>query len=718
MAGPGVVTGAGAETIRHFLAPASIAIIGASADENTPSGRPLLILQQHGFSGPIYPVNPRYTELGGLTCYASVGEIPGTVDLALVCVPASLVPVVIEECQDAGIPAAYIITSGFSEAGGDTAGAALAERLSQVLARKVTRISGPNAEGIYNLIDDIALGFSPTVDYSRGLAGRPRPGSAAIVAQSGGIGFGIMNQGLARGIDFSYVISTGNESDLGVLEYVEYLIADEHTKVIGLFLEGLDEPLRLRDLGWQAAAAGKTIVVVKIGRSPEAQQAALSHTGHLAGPGLLWSALFRQAGIIEVTDIAEFLDVLAVLARFQSAAGRRAAIVTVSGGAGAWMADVLRQFEIEIPPLSQHLQDELRPLLPYYAGTRNPVDITANVAGNAEVIARVMALVGGSEQVDIVVAITSLMNAERGRESAGLYGQLARSLGKPLIIYSYTQPAQGVTDAFAGQGLPVLLSQAGVGHTASLLAGLPGRDAIPSGGGRSQRTEPLPGLPGSGSQQTTLHEAQVKAWLARCGLPVLPGRLVRSAAQAVAAGNSIGYPVALKVQAAALPHKSEKGVLALGLGSGPEVEAAYQEIYSRALAEIGAGGIAGVLVEKMASPGLEMLIGITTDPSLGAFLTVGQGGSQAEIYHDVEVLPVPASAAEVRAALGRLRCGTIFESGASGALDVSAFCDLAAEISDIAAATPELTELDLNPVIVHAAGAGLDIADALAVRRA
>lgn len=709
------MTDSNIETIRRFLAPASIAIIGASEDENTPSGRPLLILQQHKFSGPIYPVNPRYRSLGGLTCYATVKDLPGPVDLALVCVPASLVPVIIEECQEAGIPAAYIITSGFNEAPEDTSGSALAGQLNQALSGRITRISGPNAEGIYNLIDDIALGFSPTVDYSRGLKARPRPGSAAIVAQSGGIGFGIMNQGLARGLDFSYVISTGNESDLGVLEYVEYLIADEHTKVIGLFLEGLDEPLRLRDLGLRAASAGKAIVVVKIGRSPEAQQAALSHTGHLAGPGLLWSALFRQAGIVEVTDIAEFLDVLSVLARFQSAAGRRAVIVTVSGGAGAWMVDVLRQFDIEIPVLSQDIQDALRPLLPYYAGTRNPVDITAGVAGDAEAIDRVMSLAGGSEQFDIVVGITSLMNAERGKESAPHYGQIAHNLGKPLIIYSYTQPADGVTDAFAEQGLPVVLSQAGVGRAASLLADLPNRQGIAAHAGRIHLTAPLPG---SGRQQTTLHEAEAKAWLAQCGLQLLPGRLVQNREQAVAASSAIGYPVALKVQSAALPHKSEKGVMALGLGSRPEVEAAYEKIYSRALEHVRADSIAGVLVEKMASPGAEMLIGITRDPLLGAFLTVGQGGSQAEIYQDVQVLPVPASAEDVSAALARLRCAKIFDPDANGGLDIAVFCDLAADISRIAAATPELAELDLNPVIVHAAGSGIDIADALVVRRA
>ena len=278
------MTSSGAAAVRHFLAPASIAVVGASTDETSVSGRPVTLLRQHGYPGPVYPVNPRHATVGGLPCFASVRDIPAPVDLALICVPAARVPAVIAECGEAGIPAAYVITSGFNEALQADAGTAADHGLRAALAGHATRVSGPNAEGIYNIIDDVALGFSPTVDYTRGLRSRPRPGNVAIVAQSGGLGFGIMNQGLARGVDFSYVVSTGNETDLGVLEYVEYLLEDEHTTVVGLFLEGVDKPLALRDLGLRAAAAGKAIVVAKVGRSPEGQRAAVSHTGHVTGP--------------------------------------------------------------------------------------------------------------------------------------------------------------------------------------------------------------------------------------------------------------------------------------------------------------------------------------------------------------------------------------------------------------------------------------------------
>ena len=697
--------------IRHFLTPGSVAIVGASADETKTSGRPLGLLRQHGFSGPVYPVNPQRSVIGGEPCYPSVSAIPAVVELALVCVPAAQVPAVIAECQTAGIPAAYVISSGFDEAASEDAGASASRDLRTVIASGSTRVSGPNAEGIYNIIDDIPLGFSPATDYNRGLRTRPRPGNVAIVAQSGGLGFGILNQGLARGIDFSYVVSTGNETDLGVLEYVEYLLEDQHTTVIGLFLEGIDRPLVLRDLGRRAAAAGKAIVAAKVGRSPEAQQAAVSHTGHITGPSHLWSALFRQAGIVEVTDVAEFLDVLAVVSRFPKSAGRRVGVVTVSGGAGAWMTDVLRTSGLALPPLDDDLRQDLAPLLPYYAGSRNPVDTTAG-AGGVDVQAHILGQVGAAANIDVVVAITSLLGAERGFQSAPLFAEVAAKTGKPLITFSYSQPAEGVLDAFAAQGMPVLLSQSGMARAINALASL----------GERQLTAPdplastVPALPAASDGSGVLTEKQVKDWLAACGIPVLPARLITSAGGAVAAAEEIGYPVVLKAQAAGIPHKSSAGVLALRLASADEVRAAFDAIAQRAVAVTNGRGIDGVLVEQMAPAGLELLIGISRDPDLGPFLTIGAGGIQTEILNDVVTIPAPASPEDVAAAVARLRVSSVLDLSGGAGPDMAAFCLLAARISALAAAAPELAELDLNPVIVAGRGDGAALADALAVR--
>jgi acyl-CoA synthetase (NDP forming) len=703
----------GKAAVRSFLAPKSIAVIGASADERSISGRPLVLLRQHDYRGELYPVNPRRTDIAGLPCYPNVTAIPGEVDLAVICLPADRVPEVMQDCCDAGVHAAYVISSGFDEARGASEGQQVTRRLRQVIDGRATRMTGPNGEGIYNVIDDVAIGFSPVVDYNAGLKSRPRPGNVAVVAHSGGLGFGILNQGLARGIDFSYVISTGNELDLGMLEYVDYLIDDEHTTVIVLFLEGLGRPLELRDLGLRAAAAGKAIVAAKVGRSAEGQQAAVSHTGHVTGPSHLWSALFRQAGIIEVADIAELLDVVAVCARWGCAGGRRVGVVTASGGAGAWMTDALRGAGLEVPELGSGVQQELASFLPYYAGTRNPVDMTA-VAGHPGVQSRVLSLVGEAEHVDAIVAVSSLMHAGAVTANAAQYAAVARECGKPVVAYSYTLLAEGAADAFAQVGIPVLVSPAGVARGIAALAELgsretSGRPAVPASHGE---VAPLPGAPGD----RVLPEAQVKAWLARSGFTLPDARLVHSAQDAVEAAEQIGFPVVAKAQAAGLPHKSDHGVVTLNLRSADEVRAAYREVYLRAAEVVGDDEVAGVLVERMVPAGFEMLAGITRDPLMGAFLTVGAGGRLAEIFHDVAVLPAPATAGEVAKAIGTLRCGAAFATGRPDPADLQAFCELAARISVLAAGTPELAELDLNPIIVHGRGQGADIVDALAVR--
>jgi acyl-CoA synthetase (NDP forming) len=309
------------------------------------------------------------------------------------------------------------------------------------------------------------------------------------------------------------------------------------------------------------------------------------------------------------------------------------------------------------------------------------------------------------------------MHAKVARANAAQYAAAAKESGKPLVAYSYTQLAEGVADAFAEQGIPVLTSQEGVARGIAALVEL-GSRKVPQ---RSD-TQVTPGeaapLPGGAAGARVLHEAEVKAWLARSGFTVPAARLVRGEQAAVEAAELAGYPVVAKVQAAALPHKSDHGVVALNLRSADEVRAAYREISQRARNVVGEDEVAGVLVEHMVPAGFEMLAGITRDPLMGPFLTVGAGGRLAEIFHDVVVLPAPATAEEVRAAIATLRCGAAFASGRPATLDAEAFCELAARISVLAAGTPELAELDLNPIIVHGPGSGADIVDALAVRMA
>lgn len=707
------------EVIRRFLAPRSIAVVGASAQAESTSGRPLAVLRQHGYGGALYPVNPAHDEVGGLRAYASVRDLPEAVDLAVVTVPAAHVPGVLADCRDRGITAAYIISSGFDESAPGTTGRAIARELSDVVAASGVRVTGPNAEGIYNLADDIPLGFSPTLDYDRGLAARPRPGNVAVVSHSGGLGFGIFNQGLARGIDFSYVLSTGNEIDLGLLDYAEYLIEDERSQVIVLFVEGVDQPRRLRDLGLRAAALDKVVVVAKVGRFAEAQQAAISHTGHVTGPSELYSALFASGGIVEVGDIAELLDVVAALTRWRRAPGDRVGIVTGSGGAGAWLTDVCRAHGLRVPELPAAHQKRLLDFLPYYASARNPVDITAG-SGGPPVVERTLDVVVDAAAVDVHVVIGSHVVADRAKETAVVLAGVADRSGRPVLAYSYTTPPPEVVTTFSRYGVPLYTSQTGVAQAIRALARPVAEPPTQARSGSPTGDPAAIPLPRSADGAGVLTEVEVKAWLRAGSLPVPAGELVRDPEAAAAAVARLGGPVAMKVQSPAVAHKADAGLLALNVGP-PGAAATFDRLWARATDVLGGATPDGVLVERMVEPGFEMLVGVASHPDLGAFVVVGSGGKYTEVYDDAVPISAPATPGQVAAAVRRLRCAAAFEPGgtaATGTLDLAAFCELAAEVSRLAAEHGDrLAELDLNPVVVHAAGHGVDIVDGLAVLR-
>lgn len=686
--------------VELLLRPTSLVIVGASANPESPSGRPLAILRQHDYPGEIHLVNPAREEIAGIRCHRSVADLPTVPDMALVVVAAHAVPQALRECRDLGIRAAYVISAGFGEAREGTVDPELLAELDALLAERRIRVAGPNAEGIYNVVDDIALGFSPCVDYTRGLRERPVPGTVAVVAQSGGLGFGILNQGLARDLRFSYVITVGNELDIDVLDYVDVLVADDVTKVIVLFLEGVPAPLRLEELALRAHAKGKTIVAAKVGRHPESRAAAVSHTGHLTGPSTLYSALFARCGIVEVHDLDELVDSVAALAAYDGAAGPGVGIVTRSGGTATWLTDVCRDAGLQVPELSEQTRDAVMARLPYFASARNPVDVTAAEL-SADDFVETLLEVGRSPDVDTLVLVYSMVVESTALSRAESLGRALSRPTKPLLVYSYTVPTRAAGAALAAHGIPWFTSQRGVAAAARALAtrsAAARRLAAPGEVDRIRRSRLAAGLadPFPAGGGASVPEHQVKAWLRANGVAVPDGVVVASADAAVAAARSLGHPVALKVQSPDLPHKADAGVLALGLSGDEAVAAAYRRITAAA----GAAEVDGVLVERMAPPGRELLVGVTTDDELGAFLTLGAGGGAAEVQHDVVTLPAPCTAIEVRAGLARLACWPLLAGH-----DVAALTALAVAVSELGhAARGRLRELDLNPVLVHADG--------------
>jgi acyl-CoA synthetase (NDP forming) len=446
-----------------LLRPRSVAIIGASINAGVISGIPQRILAQHGYPGTVYPVNPRYSEINGLPCYPDIGAVPGPVDVALIVVGAETVPEVLSQCGKAGVTFAVIISSGFAEQASAT------DRTARLQAVRADypgiRVLGPNAEGLINLTDGIPLGFSPTIDYTRGLE-KLRTGDVAVIAHSGGLGFALFNNGLAAGLGFSHIISTGNEADLDLAELASYLLDQADTQVLLLFVEGLSQPEQLSELAAAARARGKTLVVAKVGDTPAGARAALAHTAHDAGDEQIYTDILGHGGILRALDQEHMVDLAMALSRTRAPAGDRVGVVTTSGGAGTWAADDLVHAGLAVPVLSDGLQARLRERIPAYGGAANPVDPTAQVLGRGG-IAPVVELLADSGEVDDVVLVSTLADPQQlEREKFELATIAARF---PLMLYTYTRPAPASVDLLEELGIAYYTTSR---RTAAALKGL------------------------------------------------------------------------------------------------------------------------------------------------------------------------------------------------------------------------------------------------------
>jgi acetate---CoA ligase (ADP-forming) len=436
--------------LHSFFAPRSIALIGASADPLSISARPLRMLAQHDYVGALYPVNPRHAELDGRVVYSSIAAVPERVDLALVAVPARLVPGVLEECALAGVRHAVVLSSGFGEAGPE--GQQLQSAIADIVARTPLRVCGPNAEGFYYPAARVCATFSPTIDPEHGYEVQA-PGPVAVVSQSGGLGFALLNRGRDLGLTCGAVVSTGNEVDLGWLDYVDYLLDEPSIKVVLGFVEGLRDRHRLAEVARKAAHLRKPIVVAKMGRSEVGRRAAAAHTGSDTGSDNEYATAFRELGILRVDDVDDMLDLAAFFSFGRLPPGRRLAVLTTSGGAGAWLADACAERGFSMPSPPPEIQSEVRSFIPAYGSVDNPVDITAQAVfgGGFE---RALGLLAHSDDFDAIAGVGSMAREDRFLSSLPDLRAATETSRAALLFYAYTQPSPAVVAGLGGLGIP------------------------------------------------------------------------------------------------------------------------------------------------------------------------------------------------------------------------------------------------------------------------
>ncbi len=707
--------------LRPLLAPASIAIVGASADTHTLRGRLTDTLIGHGYSGRIYPVTRSQSEVLGLRAYASVGDLPEAADLAVIVVPAAVVPQALDECGARGIRAAVVISSGFAEESGEAAHARDLE-LRRVAEKHGILICGPNSEGIVNPLQRVVATFSPVFhDPSRPLLpATPHGRPIAVSCQSGALTFAFLNRGRDRQLRFTYQVSAGNQTILEAHDYVDWALDHGGADIFLLYLEAIRRPDRFRAVADKAAAAGKPLIVAKVGRSDAGRRAAASHTGSLAHAGVVDDAIFRHHGIIRGEDLDHMLDVAAAFAFCPLPSGNRVAVITGSGGSAVWMADILSAHGLELPVLEDDIQKRLLALLPSYASAQNPVDGTAQAIHEVG-YARLVEIVRQSQRIDTILLIGSLANEATAITRAEELAAMEGPRDKPILLATYTGAPPKAVEAFAAAGIPVYTSMPSCARAIRAL--------VDYARFQARLHRPAPTVTAADLREATagalaaagpvLTENAAKTLLAGYGIPRPPEELATSPDEAATAAARIGGRVALKVQSPDITHKTEAGAVALRV----EGEAAVREAYARVLANAKAAhpnaAIEGALVQPMAPPGHEIILGITRDPGFGPMLMVGLGGIHVEVLRDVAFAPVPIGPDDALALLAELRGAALFD-GVRGAppADKPALAKLMANLSRFAADHADhIAEIDLNPVILHPQGQGLTIVDALIVKR-
>lgn len=699
--------------------PASFAVVGASPDPAKVGSRPVHFSLTFGYRGKIFPVNPKYPTIAGLPCYPSLTEIDDAIDLVVVAVPAKQVLPVLEECVAKGVKAAVVYSSGFAEVGEE--GKVLQEQIRELTNRTGLRVCGPNCQGIANLSTGLNVSFSTGF-----LRYGPKRGSLGLITQSGLVGGIIYPLGLDRDLGFSLWISTGNEADLDFADCVAYLAKDEETRIILGYLENLRDGRKLQQALREAHARGKPVLAILAGRTTAGAQAALSHTGALAGDDRLADHLFKQLGIIRVSDLQELIDSAYLFSRSRLPEGNRVGIVTNSGGTGVMMADTCVNLGLEIPAFPEELQGKIAKVLPPFGSPQNPIDLSLALFDKPEVIREILPLLDHEGPVDVLALFLGMMGGTYPLETiVPDIITLAQTLSKPLVV-TWMVGVQEALETIRANGVPVyedptrgLKSLAALVRYASFR-----REGLSSS---TTEKEELIEVPSKEAALQIIRSVSVphldehtsKNLIATYGIPICRERLVQSEEEAVEAAKEIGFPVVAKVCSREIPHKSELGVVKVSLSTPEEVVAAVREILRRVEQPAPQGLVGGVLVQEMVRGGVEMALGAVYDRSFGPVILCGLGGIFIEVFKDVAWRMAPVDHRQALVMLRELR-GYPLLTGIRGGppADTDALTDAMVHLSHLAVDLQEtIQEIDLNPVMVLGDGEGVKAVDALVVLR-
>lgn len=683
----------------RLWSPRGIAVVGASADPRRIGADPVRILQETGYRGGIYPVNPKYPELRGLQCYPDIESVPAPCDLAIIAVNAAAVPEVVRSCGRAGIPYAIIFSAGFREIG--ESGTALEQQLKSAARESGVRVVGPNCIGMMNLMDRVYCGFG---------AGFANPdlkaGPVAFVSQSGGFAFSVVGLADSEGLGFNYVVSAGNEADITTLDFIADFLEREDVEVVVSYMEGVSDGRRLRMLGRRALELRKPVLVWKVGNSTSGRAAAESHTASMTADYAFYRTAFEEGGFIEIADVHDLVDLTRGFLSRRLPRGPNVAVITTSGGSGVLIADVCEREGLKLPRLASETVQKIAPLAPPYAAFGNPIDLTAQITGDHQRVNQVCAHVLADPHVDQLIVRYGAVQGAKGVAWAQGLTAVAEATDKPLMTAwsRVRDPAELSLQHLEKHRIPCLLTPTRAARAAGALhAFARKRQRWLRQRDRSfQRATEARAL-AFPARDGPLSEHESKQCLAAYGIPVTRDVALSRAALAKLELAPLPFPVAVKVDSPDIAHKTEAGAVRLNITSLEELRRAADEIITAAQSYNPAARISGVLVCEMAR-GEEVIIGVVNDRCFGPMVMFGLGGVFAEMLKDVAYRYAPFDVETAHEMIGEIRGhGLLTGYRGRAPLATDALADALTRVALLAADHADrIATLDINPLIVSA----------------
>lgn len=700
-------------SLRPLFQPRAVAVLGASRDPARIGNRLVQALVENRFAGPIYPVNPKATQVTGLQAYPSVRNVPGPVDLAIIAVPRDAVLTAVDECAAKGVRAVVVISAGFAEVNAE--GRELQKRLVQKVRQHGMRMVGPNCFGLVNADPAVRLNATFTSAF-------PPPGRVAMSSQSGALGLAILAAARRLQLGISTFVSVGNKADVSGNDLLQYWEEDPHTDVILLYLESFGNPRRFTHIA-RRVSRRKPIVAVKAGRTQSGRRAAGSHTAALAASDVAVQALFRQTGVIRAETLEEMFALAAGLANQPLPAGRRVAIVTNAGGPAVLCTDACEAGGLAIPELSKETKARLAAFLPAAAAVKNPIDLIASATPDQ--YRKTIEVILGANEVDAVIVLyISVSVADTAPIAEGILegiaaGRAAGGKGKPVLACWMAEGDRDRSLALTNETIPTYR-----------LPEIPARVLSQTASYAEWRTQPLGLIPDfqdldlplareicakSLSQHGSgwLTTEDTRTVLTAMGLPVQPGGVAQTEDDAVELARRVGFPIAVKLASHRLVHKTEIGGVRLSLREERAVRQAFREIRDRLAQDNELDAMEGVLVQPMVTGGVEVMVGVTHDPLFGPLIAFGLGGIHVEILEDVRFRVTPLTDRDAAEMVREIKGYRLLE-GYRGhqPADIQAIEEVLLRVARLVEEIPEISELDLNPVFALPPGQGCRIVDA------